>query len=345
MEDFFYARLDFIFVDAVFVTAVGNIFADGQGVEEGAFLKDEADLAADFQEIRFGHSRDVLAENLNTTGIGTKEARSEFEQKSFAGAGFAEKDYSFAFLGGEGDAAKNLTFVKGEADVFEFNGRLADCRKRCCQAAGGEIHEWSEKLIREIESEFGEKGVRDDDEDGGNDDGLGGGTADSLSAASDIESLITTDGGEDEGEDDGLGEALHDIGKFEDFDGAFPEGGGVDAQRQNAGDHAADETDEDGDGGEERKGDEGGENAGSDKFAAGVGAHGAHGVDLFGDEHGAEFGGDAAGVATGDEYSCDGGAQFTDERERNDIAGQAGLAEADKLRAGLQHHDGADEEA
>jgi hypothetical protein len=127
MEDFLNARLDFVFVDAVFMKAVGNIFADGQGVEEGAFLKDEADLAADFQEIRFGHSRDVLAENLNTAGIGTKQARSEFEQKSFAGAGFAEEDYSFAFLGGEGDAAKNFTFVKGEADVFEFNGRLADC--------------------------------------------------------------------------------------------------------------------------------------------------------------------------------------------------------------------------
>jgi len=42
---------------------------------------------------------------------------------------------------------------------------------------------------------------------------------------------------------------------------------------RDAGDHAADETDEDRDGGEERKGDEGGENAGSDKFAAGVGAH------------------------------------------------------------------------
>src|SRR5258708_19555180 len=107
MEDFLDARLDFIFVDAVFVKAVGNIFADGQGVEEGAFLKDEADLAADFQEIRFGHSRDVLAEHLNTAVLGAKQAGSEFEQKSFAGAGFAEKDYTFPFLAEEGDTATN----------------------------------------------------------------------------------------------------------------------------------------------------------------------------------------------------------------------------------------------
>jgi len=342
-EDFFYTRRDFLFPDAVLVEAVGNIFADGKGVEERAFLKDEADLAANFEEFGLGDSRDVLAENLNAAGIGTKEPGSKFEQKSFAGAGFAEEDYGFALPCGEGDAAKNLTFREAEADIFKFNSSLAECWKSCRQAAGGEIHEWSEKLVREIESDFSEKGVRDNDEDGGDDDGLGGGATNALRAAPDVETLITTDGSEDEGEDDGFGEALHDVGKFEDFDGAFPEGGGVDAQGENAGDHAADEADKDGDGGEERKGDEGGEDAGSDELAAGVGAHGAHGVHLFGDEHGAQFGSDTGGAAAGDEEAGNGGAEFANEGEGDDVAGERGLAETLELSAGLENHDGADE--
>ena len=81
------------------------------------------------------------------------------------------------------------------------------------------------------------------------------------------------------------------------------------------------------------------------QFAAGVGAHGAHGVDLLGDQHGAEFGGDAGGAAAGDEQAGDGRAEFADEREGNDIAGEGNLAEALKLRAGLQHHDRADEKS
>jgi hypothetical protein len=344
-EDFFYARLDFLFVHAVFVEAIGDVFAHSKGVEERAFLKDEADLAADFEKFRLGHSRDVLAENLNTAGIGTKEPGSKFEQKSFAGAGFAEKDYGFALPGGKGDAAKNFAFRKAEADVLEFNGSLADCWKSCCQAASGEIHEWSEELIREIESDFGEKGVRDDDQDGGDDDGLGGGATDALRAAPDVEALIAADGGEDEGEDDGFGEALHDVGKFEDFDGAFPEGGGVNAQGQNAGNHAADEADKNGDGGQERKGDEGGEDPRSDELAAGVGAHGAHGVHLFGDEHGTEFRGDAGGAAAGDEEAGDGGAEFANEGEGDDVSGERGLTETFELCAGLENHDRADEKA
>src|SRR4029077_14578768 len=104
-------------------------------------------------------------------------------------------------------------------------------------------------------------------------------------------------------------------------------------------------TDEDGDSGEEREGDESGEDAWRDQFSAGISAHGAHGVDLFGDEHGAEFGGDAGRAATGDEQTGDGGAEFADEGKGDDVTGKGGLAEAYKLGAGLENHDSADEEA
>ena len=84
---------------------------------------------------------------------------------------------------------------------------------------------------------------------------------------------------------------------------------------------------------------------GSYELAAGVGAHGAHGVDLFGDEHGAQFRGDAGGAAAGDENACERGAEFTDERDGHDVTGEGGLAETRELRAGLQHHDRADKKS
>jgi len=342
-EDFLNAGLDFVFICTVFEKAVGDIFADSERVEESAFLEDEADLAASVEQFGLAQTGNFFVENANGAGIGAEEPRGELEEKSFAGAGFAEEDHGFALLGGKRDAAKNFAFIKAEADVIELDGGLADCGKGCRQAGVRAIHEWSEKLVREIESEFGKKGVRDDDEDGGDNDSLGGGTANALGPPSDIQALIASHRGNDEGKDDSFGETLHDVGEFENFDGAFPEGGGIDAQRENTGDHASEEADKHGDGGEKRKGDEGGEHAGSDELAAGVGAHGAHGVNLFRDLHGAEFGSNAGGAAAGDKEAGDGGAEFADEREGDDVAGEGGLAETLELGARLENHDRADE--
>ncbi len=197
----------------------------------------------------------------------------------------------------------------------------------------------------EKEGDFCEEGIRNNNEDGGNDHSLSGGATDTLRTTADVEALVATDGSEDETEDDGLGETLHDVGKLEDFDGALPKGEGIQAKREDAGDHAAEESDEDGDGGEKRDGDERGENAGSDEFAAWVRAHSAHGVNLFGDEHGAEFGGNAGGAASGDKETGDGRAKLADESDGNDVACKRGLAKAFELSAGLQNHDGADKEA
>src|SRR5580704_10958682 len=44
-EDFLNERLDLIIAEAIFVEAVGDVFADGEGVEERAFLEDETNLA------------------------------------------------------------------------------------------------------------------------------------------------------------------------------------------------------------------------------------------------------------------------------------------------------------
>ncbi len=54
-QDFADALVDFGFIDAIFAETVGDVVGDGHGVEERAFLEDEADLAAEIEEIDFGH--------------------------------------------------------------------------------------------------------------------------------------------------------------------------------------------------------------------------------------------------------------------------------------------------
>jgi hypothetical protein len=76
----------------------------------------------------------------------------------------------------------------------------------------------------------------------------------------------------------------------------------------------------------QRKHEHGAEHARGDEFARGVGAHGAHGVDLLGDQHRAEFGGDAGGVAAGDEEAGDGRAEFAHQADGDDVAGELSLS-------------------
>ena len=166
-----------------------------------------------------------------------------------------------------------------------------------------------------------------------------------MGTAADAEALIAADGSKDKPEDDGFGETLHEVGKLESRNGALPESEGIEAERKNAGNHSAEESDENRNGGEQWDGHERGNYAWSDEFAAGVSTHGAHGVDLFGDQHGAEFGGDTGRAAAGNKKAGDGRAEFADESEGDDVAGERGLAEAFELGAGLQNHHGTDEEA
>ena len=154
-----------------------------------------------------------------------------------------------------------------------------------------------EDLVRKEEREFGEESVGDDDEDARDDDGLGGGAADALRAATNGEALVTTDSSEDEAEGERLHQPLHEIAEFERVDGARPKFDGAEAKGKNGSSATAEQADEIGEASEERLHENGSEDARRNKFSARVGAHGAHGVDLFGDEHGAELGSDARGAA------------------------------------------------
>ena len=61
-------------------------------------------------------------------------------------------------------------------------------------------------------------------------------------------------------------------------------------------------------------------------FWIGIGAQGAHGVDLLGDFHGSEFAGDAGRVAAGHHQRGEHRTQLADQGDRNERAGAPHLA-------------------
>jgi hypothetical protein len=124
LENFLDARLDFFFGETIFGQAKGHVFADGQGIEESAFLKNETDPATKIIEILLGGVGDAKAENVNITAIGTHQADGEFESERLTGAGFAKEDKGFAMLGGERDSAKDVAFSEAEMNVMKIDDGL-----------------------------------------------------------------------------------------------------------------------------------------------------------------------------------------------------------------------------
>ena len=200
-KDFLHLRRDVFFVGAIFEQTIGDIFADGEGIEERAFLENKTNLAAELQEFLFRFAGNVLAKSLHGAAIGSEQAGGNFQGKGFAGAGFAEQDESFTGLRGKGKTTKNRAFVETDPDVVELDGERSAVRSGRQGVGMREgVHE-RQSLSAKIECEFREEGVGDDDHHGRDDDGLGGGAADSLRTTADVQALITAYGGKDEGED------------------------------------------------------------------------------------------------------------------------------------------------
>jgi hypothetical protein len=123
-ENFLDARLDLFFREAVFGQAKSDILADGERIEEGAFLKNKSDAAAKIVKIPFGGVRDTKAKNVNFTAIRTHETDSEFKSESLASAGFAKEDEGFAVLSGERDAAEDVALGKAKMNVVKVDDVL-----------------------------------------------------------------------------------------------------------------------------------------------------------------------------------------------------------------------------
>ena len=196
--------------------------------------------------------------------------------------------------------------------------------------------------IKGPEEGLGDEEVGDQNDDAGLDEGGDGGAADAFGAAFDAEALVAADGGDDEAEDERLDESNDEVAELKRVDGACPELSGGDVESGGGDGESAEQAGADPQGGEDRHHQDGGDQARRHEFADGVDAEGADGVDLIGDDHGAELGGHGGGVASGDEQRGEDGAEFTEKSERDGVCGEGSFAEAAKLARGIEDDDAPD---
>ncbi len=87
-----------------------------------------------------------------------------------------------------------------------------------------------------------------------------------------------------------------------------------------------------------------GEDARGDQLANGIDAEGAHGVNLLGDDHGAEFAGHGGGVAAGDHDAGEHGTELANHGDGDESAGDGGGPEGGERCGRLQGEHAAGEE-
>lgn len=87
----------------VFAQRVGDIFKDGQGVEEGGELEDHRDAFADIKELGFAEGCDIDASVEDLAAIGAEESDEHLDHDAFSGAGAAEDGECFAGENVEGE--------------------------------------------------------------------------------------------------------------------------------------------------------------------------------------------------------------------------------------------------
>jgi hypothetical protein len=145
LQDFADALIDFRFVDAIFAETVRDVVGDGHGIEERAFLEDKADLAAEVEEIDFGHGRDFVAEDTDSALRRMQEASGEFEGECFAGSGFAKEDHGFAREDFKGEAVEDVAFVEAETHVlkgYDGVGVVGRAPGRSGDGTSGHLLDW-----------------------------------------------------------------------------------------------------------------------------------------------------------------------------------------------------------
>ena len=142
---------------------------------------------------------------------------------------------------------------------------------------------------------------------------------DALRAAGSAHAVIAAHQRDHDGEQKRLQQALGEIVVFESAPGRAPILIGGDIEQRIGDEVSADQAQEVRDDGEQRQHHGHGDQARRHQFLNGIGAQGAHGVDLLGDAHGAQFAGDAAGVASRDQQRREHRTQFAHQCDGDDL--------------------------
>src|ERR1700683_2036375 len=155
--------------------------------------------------------------------------------------------------------------------------------------------------MESVESEHGHQESRHDqverqDQHGSSDHGLGGGAAHALRAPARVHPVKAAYRRDDEAEEKRLGQPHEHILKYQRFPGVGPVLPGIETQQQLGDEQAPSQAYEVGNDGQEKQHEHRGGHARGDQLFHGVGAQRAHGVDLFGYHHRAEFAGHAGRI-------------------------------------------------
>jgi hypothetical protein len=112
-EGFADASLEFfVIADTGFAKGEGDIMADIHGVEEGAVLEEDSELASHGPELAFLEAGDFVAIDDDGAFIGLEEADEVFEEDAFAAAAGADHDGALAAGDIEIDAAEDMLGAK-----------------------------------------------------------------------------------------------------------------------------------------------------------------------------------------------------------------------------------------
>ena len=191
--------------------------------------------------------------------------------------------------------------------------------------------------------QLGEEEVEDDDCEEALDEAFGAGASDAAGAGAAGETFVAGDQADGGAEEDAFADAFEDLPMLDGAAGVFPEGfvgngQGFDGDEPSAGD--AEDVAVDGEhGGEEKAGDE----SGDDEIADRIGAHDAQGVELFGDVHGSQLGGEGSANPAGEHDGGHDGADLFNDGEGDEAAEAIFLAESFELGVGFDGHHHADE--
>ena len=107
----------------LFVQAVANVLGHRQRIEQGALLKQHADVAANAQKLVLGQVVHSFAVHENRAAVGPKESERKLQHNGFSSTARAEQHVHASLRHAEADVAQHDVLVEGERNLVEHHGR------------------------------------------------------------------------------------------------------------------------------------------------------------------------------------------------------------------------------